>query len=118
MAKADIITALESSDEIELRTMGRISKRETSRPVWFVRQDDTLFLLPIRGSASHWYLNVLTTPTIHISAGVAEVDTEATPITDPDRVSQVVDDFRAKYGADQVAQSYPRPEVAVAAPLA
>jgi len=43
--------------------------------------------------------------------------TEATPITDPDQVSRVVDSFRAKYGADQIAQHYPRPEVAVAAPL-
>ena len=29
----------------------------------------------------------------------------------------MVDSFRAKYGADQIAQHYERPEVAVAAPL-
>jgi hypothetical protein len=117
MAKADIITALEHTSEIELGTMGRISKRETTRPVWFVQHDDTLFLLPVRGAASDWYRNVLSTPTIHIRAGRTEHDTEATPITDPERVRGVVDDFSAKYGADQVASFYPRPEVAVAAPL-
>jgi hypothetical protein len=118
MAKANIISELENTDEIVLGTMGRVSKRETSRPVWFVRSDETLFLLPIRGAASHWYRNVLATPTIRIQAGRAEHDTEATPITDPELVGRVVDGFRAKYGADQVATHYPRPEVAVAAPLA
>jgi hypothetical protein len=113
----DIITALENTNEIELRTMGRISKRETSRPVWFVRDGDTLFLLPVRGAATHWYRNVLVTPTIRIRVNGAEYGTEATPITDPDQVSRVVDSFRAKYGADQIAQHYERPEVAVAAPL-
>lgn len=117
MASVDIINALENTDEIELATMGRISKRETSRPVWFVRQDDTLFLMPVRGAASHWYRNILATPTIHIRADGAEYDTEATPITDPDQVRRVAEGFRIKYGADQVARHYARPEVAVAAPL-
>ena len=117
MANANIDSALEGTDEIELGTMGRVSKRETSRPVWFVKQEDTLFLLPIHGATSDWYRNLLTTPTIRVRAGGAEFTSEATAITDPDRVSDVVEDFRAKYGSDQVASYYPRPEVAVAAPL-
>ena len=65
-----------------------------------MRRDDRLLLLPITGSESDWYRNVLATHAVHLSAGGTEVDTEGRPITDPDRVRDVVDDFRAKYGAD------------------
>lgn len=118
MVQTDIITALENTDEVELGTTGRVSKRESTRPVWFVRRDDMLYLLPVTGSASQWYRNILHTPTVHIRAGNATFEVQAFPITDPDRVNQVVDDFRAKYGADQVAAHYRPPEVAVGASLA
>jgi hypothetical protein len=118
MVQTDIITALEDTDEIELGTTGRVSHRESTRPVWFVRRDHMLYLLPVTGSASQWYRNILHSPTIHIRAGNTAFEADAFPITDPDRVSDVVDEFRAKYGADQVAAHYPKPEVAVAASLA
>jgi len=37
---------------------------------------------------------------------------------DPARVPDVVEKFRAKYGADEVATYYPKFDVAVAVPLA
>jgi hypothetical protein len=118
MAKSDIRTVLDETDEIDLGTVGRVSGRQSSRPVWFVRQDDTLFLMPITGADSHWYRNVVATPTIHVAAGEAELDAEATPITDPRGVAAVADGFRAKYGSDQIAKLYREPEVAVQAQLA
>ena len=105
--------AAEALEEVELGTVGRITGRQTSHPVWFVRRDDTLLLLPITGSDSNWYKNIVASPTIHLAADGAELNTEGTPITDPGRVRSVVDDFRAKYGADQVARSYQKQDVAV-----
>jgi deazaflavin-dependent oxidoreductase (nitroreductase family) len=113
MAFADFDTALNNTSEIELTTTGRVSGRETSRPVWFVRQGDKLYLLPVAGSGSQWYKNLLKTPAIRLSADGATYSTTAHPVTDPGKVEQVVDAFRAKYGERDVAEYYPNPDVAV-----
>ncbi len=118
MARTDFRSALERTDEIELGTLGRVSGKQTSRPVWFVQRGDALFLLPIKGSDSQWYRNVVADPGLHLKANGAQFDTRGEPITDPARVRTVVDDFRAKYGADQVAQHYLKTDVAVQARLA
>jgi len=41
-----------------------------------------------------------------------------TPITDANRVNDVADRFRAKYGSGDVASYYSNPDVAVEVPLA
>lgn len=55
MAAADFRNALNDTDEIELTTTGRTSGRQSSRPVWFVTQGETVWLLPVTGSDSQWY---------------------------------------------------------------
>jgi deazaflavin-dependent oxidoreductase (nitroreductase family) len=113
MASADFETALDQTSEIELTATGRVSGRRTSRPVWFVREDDRLFLLPVTGSATQWYKNVLATPAIRLAARGTDYDTTATPVTDRGQLAHVIDDFRAKYGARDVAAYYSNPDVAV-----
>jgi deazaflavin-dependent oxidoreductase (nitroreductase family) len=113
MAVADFETAIDKSTEIDLTATGRVSGRKTSRPVWFVRQGNTLYLLPVSGSDSQWYKNVLKTPAIRLAANRAERSATATPVTDQRTVGQVVDRFSAKYGAGQVAEYYPDQDVAV-----
>jgi hypothetical protein len=106
-------TALKSTYEIDLTTTGRVSGRLTSRPVWFVRQGGKLFLLPVSGSQSQWYKNLLKTPAIRLSASGSEYSINAAPVTAADDVGQVIELFRAKYGAGEVAKYYPDPDVAV-----
>jgi hypothetical protein len=118
MAFADFEKALERTSEVELTTTGRASGREISHPVWFVRQGQTLYLLPVTGSDSHWYKNVLKTPTIRLTASGTAYRAPATPITDAARVGEVVDLFRAKYGARDVQAYFPKTDVAVAVPAA
>jgi hypothetical protein len=113
MALADFEDALNNTDEVDLTTTGRSSGRERSCPVWFVRQEETLFLLPVTGSDSQWYRNVLGTPDIRLSAAGTEYRTRATPITDPDEVDRVVDMFRARFGSGVVEAYYPKHDVAV-----
>jgi deazaflavin-dependent oxidoreductase (nitroreductase family) len=117
MSLKDFKKALSRTDEVELTVAGRASGRETSRPVWFVEDGDTLYLLPVKGSDSAWFKNVLNNPTIRLAAGGTSVTATARPITDPRRVGDVVERFRAKYGANEVKKYYSKLDVAVDVPL-
>jgi deazaflavin-dependent oxidoreductase (nitroreductase family) len=112
MANAEFRKALEGAREIQLTVTGRRSGREMTIPVWFVQQDGTLYLVPVHGSDSDWYKNVRKTPTVRLSLGGAETTAEAHPITDPEKVEEVVDAFRAKYGDADVEAYYPKHDVA------
>src|SRR5258708_21265886 len=113
MIDAAFETALQSTNEIELTTTGRTAGRAISHPVWFVRQGEKLYLLPVGGAGSHWYKNVLKTPTIRLAAGGTKDSARAMPITDPAQVQEVAERFRAKYGAGDVRTYFPKLEVAV-----
>jgi len=99
--------------QIQLSVTGRKSGKIVSIPVWFVMDGDTLFLLPVAGSDSQWYKNVLHDPRIRISARGEEGKFPATPITESKAVKDVVEKFRAKYGAEDVKQYYSKFDVAV-----
>jgi hypothetical protein len=58
MSKRDLID-LSTANEIDLTVKGRKSGQDISRPVWFVHKDDKLYLLPVQGSDTNWYRNVL-----------------------------------------------------------
>ncbi len=104
---------LQDTDQIDITVTGRVTGRQFSLPIWFVAEQGMACLLPVRGSDSDWYKNVLATPSFRLTANGASVTATATPITDPARVQQVVGMFRAKYGADQIAAYYPKTDVAV-----
>ena len=95
---------------------GRKSGRTISNPVWFVFDEDKLFLLPVKGSDTQWYKNLVKNPTIRIDARGEEADLQAAPIIDPAQVASVVDKFRGKYGAD-VKKYYSKSDVAVVAQI-
>lgn len=109
--------ALQGMDEVEITVTGRTTGRQISHPVWFVQEEESIFLVPIYGSDSDWYKNVRRTPMIQVAANGMTLDTSATPITDAYRVNHVVRMFRDKYGEDQVAAHYPKLDVAVQVPL-
>ena len=76
--------------EIDLSVIGRKSGRTISQPVWFVLDDDTLYLLPVRGSDTQWYKNVLQDPFIRIDARGAGADFRVFLSRIRSRVSSVV----------------------------
>lgn len=110
--------ALEKTDEIQLAVSGRKSRRKASRPVWFVLEGDTFYLIPVMGSDTEWYKNFLENHTIGLTADTITVTVIARPITDPDKVRDVVEKFRAKYGAGNVSKYYSKLDVALEVPLA
>jgi hypothetical protein len=113
----ELRNALQSTTVIELIVTGRVSGRESSRPVWFVQDGEKLFLLPVGGSDSNWYKNLVKTPAIGLVADGAEFRANAKPIEDAAGVGEVVERFRIRYGADQVADYYPKRDAAVEVPL-
>ncbi len=105
---------LSRSQEITITVTGRKTGRLVSLPIWFVWEDDKLYLLPVKGSDTQWYKNVVNHPSIEIEAGGAKRKFQATPLTAKTEVSSVVEKFRAKYAGD-VKKYYSKFDVAVIA---
>ncbi len=110
-------TRLSRLSEITITVTGRKSGRAISIPVWFALEDRKLHLLPVSGSDTQWYKNVLKNPSIRIDAGGDNAELRVVPVTDLKQVSSVVEKFRAKYGASDVKKYYSKFDVAVIADL-
>ena len=102
--------------EITITVTGRKSGRAISIPVWFV-YEDKLYLLPVYGSDTQWYKNVLKNPSFRIEAHATKAEVKAISITDSKQVSAVLEKFRHKYGAGDVKKYYSKFDVAVEAQL-
>lgn len=103
--------------EISITVTGRKSGRPTTRPVWFVLEGAKLFLLPVQGSDTQWYKNVLKNPKMRIDARGSDVEVNASPSTEAEEVKSVIEKFRAKYGAADVKKYYSKFDVAVVAEI-
>ncbi|MGB9073920.1 MAG: nitroreductase/quinone reductase family protein [Terriglobales bacterium] len=103
--------------QIKLSVVGRKSGKTISIPVWFVLEGEKLLLLPVRGSDTQWYRNVLKNPQIRIDARGVGAEFRATLITDAKTVKSVIEKFREKHGAGDVKKYYSKFDVAVVAVL-
>ena len=117
MTDNDLKDRLTRYREINLTVTGRKSGKTTSRPVWFVAQDNTLYLLPVQGSDTQWYQNVLKNPTIEVGARDAKGKFRAVPATDAATVKSITEKFRKKYGAADVKKYYSKFDAAVTADI-
>ena len=108
---------LSKVSEITITVTGKKSGRTISIPVWFVLEDNKLHLLPVSGSDTQWYKNVLENPSIQIDAGREKGELRVVPVTDPKEVSSIAEKFRAKYGPSDVKKYYSKFDVAVIADL-
>jgi len=99
--------------EISITVTGRKSGRAITLPVWFVFEDGKLWLLPVAGSVTQWYKNVLKNPMIGIDARGATGEFTPSLITKAAEVAAVVEKFRAKYGAGDVKKYYSKFDVSV-----
>ena len=118
MSKADDLhQRLNRVSEIRLSVKGRKSGRDIPRPVWFVHEGNSLYLLPVQGSDTSWYKNLLVDSTLKISVngGGVEIPARGKPITDRNRVNDIFGKFDSKYGG--VNRYYPKVDVAVEVPL-
>jgi len=109
----DLKHALARRKEVDISVIGRKSGKWTSRPVWFVLENDTLLLVPVEGTDTQWYKNLRTHPKIRVSAGQADGEFEATPVTGAKTISSIVEKFRSKYGAGDIKKYYAKLDAAV-----
>jgi hypothetical protein len=103
--------------QIKISVIGRNSGQTISIPVWFVLEGEKLYLLPVQGSDTQWYKNVLKDPSIRIDARDVGGEFRAVPITDANTVQSVIEKFREKYGAKDVKKYYSKLDVAVVVQL-
>jgi hypothetical protein len=113
MSKADLHQKLDRAYEITLSVKGRKSGRDIPRPVWFVHEGKTLYLLPVQGSDTNWYKNLLVDPMLKISVNGVEIPARGKPITDSNRIDDIVRRFKSKYGEGEVKKYYTKFDVAV-----
>src|SRR3974390_132214 len=102
----DLKDRLSRYREIEISVTGRKSGRTITNPVWFVAEGDTLYLLPVHGSDTQWYKNVLHSPSIRIDARGADASFKVASVSDAKQVASVVEKFRKKYSAGDVKKYY------------
>jgi hypothetical protein len=119
MSKADLYERLDRVNEIRLSVKGRKSGRDIPRPVWFVHEGNTLYLLPVLGSETYWYKNFTVDPTLKIlvNGGEEIIPARGKPITDSNTVDDIVRKFKSKYGEGDVKKYYTKFDVAVEVPL-
>ena len=86
-----------------------------SHTVWFVFDSEKLYLLPVRGSDTQWYRNVLKNPLVRIDARGAEGKFRALAIRHARSVRSVIEKFREKYDARDVKKYYSKFDVAIVA---
>lgn len=115
MANDDFRGALSSTEELKITFTGRKSGKKFSTPVWFVYDSDKVYLLPVNGTSTNWYRNIVNNPKMELQASgkktMATVEAHSTE--DKKLLGEILDRFRQKYGAADVKKYYPRPNVVV-----
>lgn len=117
MSEGDIHQKLNRASEITLSVKGRKSGKDIPRPVWFAYEGNTLYLLPVQGSDTNWYKNMLAGSNLYISVNGVKVPATGKPITDSNDVKEVVSKFKSKYGEGDVKKYYTKFDVAAEVPL-
>jgi hypothetical protein len=115
--KNDLQERLARYRQIKVSVTGRTSGRTVTIPVWFFLDGKKVYLLPVQGSGTQWYKNVLQNPSIRIDARGVEAGFQAAPVTATKAVKSVIEKFREKYGANDVKKYYSNFDVAVLAEL-
>jgi uncharacterized pyridoxamine 5'-phosphate oxidase family protein len=110
MTGAEFLEALKSRSEVELAV--KRSGRWTTRPVWFVVDRATVYLLPVYGTDTKWYKHVKANPEIELSIGGKKVHAQARPLLGAQQVADVTNRFRSKYG--ELERYYKKLDVAIA----
>jgi deazaflavin-dependent oxidoreductase (nitroreductase family) len=113
VAKETLKERLARYRQVKISVIGRKSGRAISIPVWFVLEGKKLYLLPVQGSETQWYKNLLKNPSIRIDARGVEAEFRGKSVTDAKAVNSVIEKFREKYGAEDVKKYYSKFDVAV-----
>jgi hypothetical protein len=117
MAGKELLAKLKTENELELTVQGRTTGRNLPRPVWFVLKGDEMLLLPVKGSSTQWYKNIVKNPQVTISIKGLTHSNITQTITSKKEVLETVELFKKKYGAGDIKRYYPKINVAARLPL-
>ena len=85
--------------QIKITVIGRKSGKTISIPVWFVLEGENLYLLPVRGSDTRWYRNVLKNPSIPVDLRQISAARFLLPCLAPFRLQNKRDKIRREIDA-------------------
>ncbi|MEM0444457.1 MAG: nitroreductase/quinone reductase family protein [Nitrososphaerota archaeon] len=109
----EFLKALARTSELEITVVGRRSGRRVTLPVWFVSEGRRIYLLPVMGSETNWYKNVLSNPSMELSAGRHRVSVTAKPTSERESVERVIEMFKRKYGESSIKRYYSKLDACV-----
>ncbi len=110
MAATEFLEALKSTNEVELAV--KKSEKWTTRPVWFIVDGATVYLLPVFGTDTKWYKYATANPEIELSVKGKKMRAQARPVLDAQKLADVIGGFRSKYG--DLDRYYRKLDIAVA----
>lgn len=122
MTDSEFLKTLTSTKAIDLTVKDQKTGRSSSRPVWFVLESEKLYLVPVTGSDSEWYKDILVNAEVQISArsplrvlGVKgkKLTANSKPVQGAAEVADVVQKFKSKYGAAEISKTYSKLDAAV-----
>ncbi len=118
LGTVNFFEAIKGKSELELTVKGRRSKKARSVTVWFFGNENKIYLIPVNGTDTEWYKNILKDPSITLTSGKTSIKTKAEPITEPDRVHKVVDLFAKKYARmGEINKYYKKLDTAIEAAM-
>jgi uncharacterized pyridoxamine 5'-phosphate oxidase family protein len=110
MAATDFLETLKSASEVELAV--KRSGTWTRRPVWFVVDGNTIYLLPVHGTDTKWYTHFIANPEIELSVKGKKIRAQARTLLGVHQLTDVINRFRSKYG--DLERYYTKLDVAIA----
>ena len=109
MAATDFLETLKSASEVELAV--KRSGTWTRRSVWFVVDGKTIYLLPVHGTDTKWYMHFIAHPEIELSIKGKKIRAQARALQGA-QLADVINRFRSKYG--DLERYYTKLDVAIA----
>lgn len=113
MSSKDAREALKKGEEIRITLVGRKSKNKITTPVWYVFEDDSIFLLPVSGSKTNWFKNVVANPQIDIEIDGMKMSGNCEILTGKKDVEYVIAKFKEKYSEEEIKKWYSVFDVAI-----
>jgi deazaflavin-dependent oxidoreductase (nitroreductase family) len=113
MSQTNIADALKKRRQISITVIGRRTGKLITRPVWFASERNSIWLLPVYGSKTQWYRNLLKNRAVTIQAGRERLELRARLLKNTDAVREVVRRFRDKYTPEEIMRWYTGLDVAV-----
>ncbi len=105
MSEPDLERSLRTAEELELLTTGRRSGKSHAVRVWFAYEQGAIWLRTDRGA--DWFRNLESDPRCRVRVGGLERSARRDAVLDEGAALRgLVDLWRAKYGAEWVADWY------------